>query len=73
VASLQREKVVPLARKFTKFCVVGGTGYLLLMGMTYLFTEVLEFYYIVSIAISGVVVAIWNFTWNLRWTFNDKR
>jgi len=52
---------------------VGGTGYLLLMGMTYLFTEVLEFYYIVSIAISGVVVAIWNFTWNLRWTFNDKR
>jgi len=52
---------------------VGGTGYLLLMGMTYLFTEVFELYYIGSIAISGILVAIWNFTWNLRWTFNDKR
>lgn len=60
-------------KKFIKFCVVGGTGYLLLMGMTYLFTEVFELYYIASIAISGVLVAIWNFTWNLRWTFNDKR
>jgi len=53
--------------------VVGGTGYLLLMSLTYLFTEVFGLYYIISIAISGVIVAIWNFTWNLKWTFNDKK
>ena len=55
--------------KFGKFIIVGGSGAILQMTITYLFTEFLGFHYLISLGVAIGGVTIWNFIWNLKWTF----
>jgi len=45
-----------------RFCIVGGTGALILMGITFFLTEVAGLYYMFSTAIAILVASTWNFT-----------
>ena len=48
--------------RFIKFCCVGGIGTLVCLGVTYLFTEVAGFWYMLSVAVGALAAAVWNFT-----------
>lgn len=61
-------KRLPYA-KFIKFCLVGSGGALIQLGMTYLLTEVVGLWYMLSLCIAIGLALIWNFTFNLKWTF----
>lgn len=55
--------------RFIKFATVGASGALLQLGITYLLTDVLKVYYLISMGIAIIVVTLWNFTWNSKWVF----
>ena len=55
--------------RFVKFCLVGASGAILQMGLTYAFTEWVKLHYIVSLGISIAIVTVWNYAINSRWTF----
>jgi ubiquinone/menaquinone biosynthesis C-methylase UbiE len=55
--------------KLFKFCCVGGTGAIITWGLTYILTEWFGFWYMVSVVSSTFIAMLWNFTWNLKWTF----
>jgi dolichol-phosphate mannosyltransferase len=60
-------------KRFFKFCIVGGSGILVNMGLLWLLTEVAGLFYLVS-AIFGIEASILsNFALNELWTFRDKR
>lgn len=59
--------------RFGKFCLVGLTGVIISMASLWFFTEVLNFFYIISgIIASGLSISN-NFWWNEVWTFRDKK
>lgn len=61
-----------IATRFVKFVIVGSIGALIVFGTTTLLTEVANLHYMLSLAIAIPLATIWNFTLNLKWTFNDK-
>lgn len=68
--------IVLVLKKFQKpikFCLVGGTGMGLQLGILALLTEVGHVWYILSAAIAILIVAIWNYTMHNYWTFGNKR
>jgi len=69
VDSIQRKVV---AVRFLKFCLVGGIGAGIQLGITYLLTEWAGLWYIFSLGIAILLATIWNFTGNDRWTFKGK-
>jgi len=58
--------------RFVKFCLIGGFGAGICIGITYVLTEYAGFWYIVSIIIGAFVSAGWSFTWNKIWTFGHR-
>ncbi len=59
--------------RFFKFCLVGGSGALLQLGLTYLLTEVGHIYYMLSLTIVIGITTVWNFTLNALWTFRRQK
>lgn len=59
--------------RFVKFCIVGASGALLQFSLVYLLTEKASLYYMISLAIAILLVTIWNFAWNLKWTFKHDK
>ena len=59
-------------RRFLKFCLVGGSGVLVNMGLLWLLTEVAGLFYLVSSAIAVECAIVNNFAWNEVWTFRDR-
>ncbi len=59
--------------RFMKFCLVGGSGVGVNMGLLWLLTEVGGLFYLVSAAISIETSIISNFTLNDFFTFPDRR
>lgn len=59
--------------RFFKYCLVGGSGVLVNMGLLWLLTEVGGLYYLVSAAISIETSIVTNFTLNDFFTFPDRR
>ncbi len=59
-------------RRFVRFCLVGGSGVLVNMGLLWFFTEVAGLYYLVASAIAVEFAVINNFLWNDTWTFRDR-
>ena len=56
-----------------KFCVVGGTGYLVNLAVYTLLLDVVGLHYI-SAAVGSFLVAVTNnYTWNRVWTFRAQR
>jgi len=69
VDSIQRKVI---AVRFLKFCLVGSVGAGIQLGITYLLTEWVGLWYMLSLCIAIGLATIWNFTGNLRWTFKGK-
>ncbi len=61
-----------LIRKFIKFCLVGGIGFLIAYSLLWILTEKVGLWYMFSALIAQVVATVWNFWGNLRWTFHKE-
>jgi len=59
--------------RFVKFCLVGGSGVIVNMGLLWLLTEFGGLYYLLSSAVSIETSIISNFTLNDFFTFSDRR
>ena len=68
------KKAVTLKRiiRFTKFCMVGGSGVAVNMGVLWLLTEIAGLYYLISSLLAISLAMINNFIWNDLWTWNDR-
>ncbi|MFC1592865.1 glycosyltransferase [Candidatus Omnitrophota bacterium] len=71
IYSLMRRKGELL--RFVKFCMVGASGVLVNMGLLWLLTEFIGWFYLFSAAISIEISIISNFTLNDYFTFPDRR
>lgn len=59
--------------QLVKFCVVGGTGYVVNLAVYTLLLDGVGLHYI-SAAIGSFLVAVTNnYTWNRVWTFREQR
>lgn len=59
-------------RRMGKFALVGGSGYLLHLGVLVGLTSGLGMHYMVSAVVASVLNISWNFTVNEMWTFRDR-
>ena len=59
-----------LKSKLFKYTLGGGINYGLKIGSTFLLTEVLSLYYLLSYAITLILVIIYSFLYNMFITFN---
>jgi len=71
IYSLMRRKGELL--RFVKFCLVGLSGVLVNIGLLWLLTDLIAFFYLISAAISIESSIISNFTLNNYFTFADRR
>jgi len=71
VYSLMRRRQELL--RFCTFCLVGGSGVLVNMGLLWVLTEIAGLYYLLSSAIGIETSIITNFTLNNFFTFHDRR
>ena len=60
-------------KRFTKFLVVGVTGFIVDFGIFNLLLRALNFQPVLAQAISFTLAAINNFIWNRYWTYPDSR
>jgi putative flippase GtrA len=60
-------------KRFSKFLVVGVTGFIVDFGVFNLLLKALNFPPVLAQAISFTLAAINNFTWNRYWTYPDSR
>ena len=60
-------------KRFTKFLVVGVTGFIVDFGIFNLLLRALNFNPVLAQAISFTSAAINNFIWNRYWTYPDSR
>ena len=60
-------------RRFVKFCMAGGSGVMVNLGLLALLTEVFGLFYVLSAAIAIEASIINNFTWNELWPFRVRR
>ena len=60
-------------KRFSKFLVVGVTGFVVDFGIFNLLLRALHFAPVLAQAISFTCAAINNFTWNRYWTYPDSR
>ncbi len=60
---------------FVKYVIVGGSGFVIDFGLSYLFIEKIHSNFPVWLAVvmSAEVAIIWNFIWNNYWTFSHKK
>jgi putative flippase GtrA len=56
-----------------KFCVVGGTGYVVNLAVFTLLVTLFEVHYIPAAVGSFLVAVTNNYTWNRLWTFRAQR
>jgi len=59
-------------RRFLKFCLVGGSGVFVNMGLLWVLTEIAGLFYLLSAAISIETSIISNFILNNQFTFRDR-
>jgi putative flippase GtrA len=69
LAKTNRQEV----KRFSKFLVVGVTGFIVDFGVFNLLLKALNFPPVLAQAISFTLAAINNFTWNRYWTYPDSR
>jgi putative flippase GtrA len=58
--------------KYVKFCIVGGTGALITLGVTWFLTEKVGLWYMGSLVIATLIAMTSNFLFNNYWTFAVK-
>jgi dolichol-phosphate mannosyltransferase len=64
-------RLYPLIKRYTKFCIVGGTGVVVDMGIIWLLADgsMLNWNLTVSKVIAAEIAIVNNFLWNDIWTF----
>jgi dolichol-phosphate mannosyltransferase len=60
------------SEEFIKFCVVGGSGVFVNMGIYLLTTRLMGVLYYIASPIAIELSILWNFTWNNFWTFKKR-
>jgi putative flippase GtrA len=66
---LKHPSVVSITKKFIKFCITGGIGFLIAYSLLYVLTEYAHFWYMWSALMAQVAATAWNFTLSLKWVF----
>jgi dolichol-phosphate mannosyltransferase len=56
-----------------KFGVVGGSGYVVNLGVYTILLKGFDVHYLGAATVSFVVAASWNYWWNRHWTFREQR
>jgi putative flippase GtrA len=59
--------------QLVKFCIVGGTGYVINLAVFTLLVTVFDVHYIPAAVCSFLVAVTNNYTWNRHWTFRTQR
>jgi dolichol-phosphate mannosyltransferase len=59
--------------QLVKFCVVGGTGYVVNLAVYSLLVGVFEIHYLPAAFCSFLVAVTNNYFWNRHWTFRAQR
>jgi putative flippase GtrA len=59
-------------RQLIKFCIVGGSGYVVNLCVFALCFKVLDMHYLLAAAVAFVAGVANNFWWNREWTFRAK-
>ena len=58
-----------IGHRAIRFCIVGGVGALIQLGLTYSLTELLGLYYMISLVIAIGAATTWNFLMQGSWVF----
>ena len=56
-----------------KFCLVGGSGYVVNLGVFAAAVEIANLHHLVAATMAFVVAVLNNFWWNRHWTFGARR
>jgi putative flippase GtrA len=59
--------------QLAKFCTVGGSGYVVNLGVYTLLLDRADLHYRLAATGSFLVAASWNYWWNRHWTFRGQR
>jgi dolichol-phosphate mannosyltransferase len=59
--------------QLVKFCIVGGTGYVVNLAVYSLLVGIFEIHYIPAAVCSFLVAVTNNYFWNRHWTFRAQR
>jgi putative flippase GtrA len=59
--------------QLVKFCIVGGTGYVVNLAVYTALVTILDVHYIPAAVCSFLVAVTNNYTWNRLWTFRAHR
>jgi len=62
-----------LKRQFVKFLIISLIWLLFTLTLMFLFVDLLNIYYLLSKALTSLIVLFWNYFWNKIWTFNESR
>ena len=65
----KHSKLKEIITKYIKFCIVGGIGVVINMGILWVLTEQFHLWYMLSNLIGIGVAMTSNFTLNFLWTF----
>lgn len=75
-----KSKIITFARqnrkegkRFVKFLIVGGIGFIVDAGTFFVFTSLLHIPGLIAQAFSFIAAIVSNFTWNRYWTYPDSR
>jgi len=66
-------KISPTLWEFIKYCIVGGTGTIIDVGIYTVLTRIFHFYYILATGISVFIAIFNNFLLNKHWTFKKGK
>jgi len=59
--------------QLAKFCTVGGSGYVVNLGIYAFALDALGLQYYIAATISFLVAVVNNYLWNRAWTFREER
>lgn len=59
--------------QLVKFCLVGGSGYVVNLTVFALAVEAVELHHLIGATLAFVVAVTNNFWWNRHWTFQARR
>lgn len=59
-------------QRFVKFCAVGFSGAIITFGITWILTEQIGIWYMASMVIAVAIATVWNYNFNLFWTFRTS-
>jgi len=58
--------------EIVRFGLVGGTGYIINFSLLFLFTDIVNLYYMISAVIAFSVNSVWNYLANSKITFRQN-